>query len=141
MTSVRLAVFCLALLLAGSCKPRQPDPVEVAGRIEWRPARPVDGAVVTFHPADEVNKKGSLLSAPVQAGQFSGKCLPGRYKVTLTPLAVGSLNPAGGTNPGTGAAPDKGGGTIPTRFRDATETPWDVTVPPEGKKDILLTVR
>jgi hypothetical protein len=143
MPSVRLGAVTLALALicAGSCKPRQPDPVEVAGRVEWGAGRPLDGVVITFHPDDEANKKGNLLSAPVERGQFSGKCLPGRYKVTLTSLAGGSRHPAGATDPGSGAAPEKGGGAIPAQFRNATETPLVVTVPPEGKKDILLTVR
>jgi hypothetical protein len=140
----RFAVFVLGLaILLGGCKgkPSTPDPVGVAGRVEYATGKPLDDAVVTFHPADESNKRGKVLSAPVQKGQFAGKCLPGRYKVTITLLAGGNANPAGGAAPSAGTTPDKGGSTIPAGYRSAASTPWDVTVPAEGKKDVRLTVR
>src|SRR5262249_7535875 len=116
-------------------------PVEVAGRVESSSGKPIDNAVVTFHPADESNKRGNLLSAPVQKGQFSGRCLPGRYKVTLTPLAGGTANPAGGASPSAGTTPDKGVSTIPESYRSAATTPLEVTVPDEGKKDLQLKIQ
>ena len=143
MSRARSAALALAagLLLGGCGKPGPPDPVEVAGRVEYGAGRPVTTAVVTFHPAGESNKRGALLSAVVKEGRFSGKCLPGPYKVTITPLAGGTVNPAGGSSPSGGTTPGKGGGSIPEHFRSVTSTPWSVDVPPGGKKDIRLTLR
>jgi hypothetical protein len=141
--AVALAILTLCLQ-AGACGQKPAEAVAVKGRVERADRRPVKGLLVTFHPQDEGNKAGRLLVAAVDAdGRFAGECLPGRYKVTLATLVTSH----GGAPAGKPGAP-VGKGPSPVepysnlgQYRQAHTTPWEVTIPRDGKQDLVLTVR
>ena len=122
-------------IVTAGCARKPAQEVEVGGRVEDGEGKPVAKLVVRFHPQDEENKMGRLLTCLTEAdGTFAGKCQPGRYKVTLNAVPA-----AGGSQPGAGmlAPPDKGPG-VPSNYASPTTTPWEVTIPSGGKKDLVL---
>jgi hypothetical protein len=130
------------LVLAGGCgKKPAPAPVPFVGQVLTTEKKPVGGLVLTLHPGEERNRSNQP-SVFLKEGRFEGTCLPGRYKVTLAPLpAQGGAGPAGGEDatagkaPGTSTMPN-----VPAKYRDAQHSPWEVTIPDEGKKDLVLTL-
>ncbi len=127
-----LRLGAVLVLLAG-CATGPPREVDVAGRVLSADGKPVSRLALRFHPWDEANKKGGTLTTPVREGEFVGKCLPGRYKVTAVPI-----RPAA---PGKAPSPDKDTALdVPRAYTSTGSTPWVVKVPSAGKKDIVLTL-
>jgi hypothetical protein len=131
----------LAVLSLAGCA-AEPEPlVPVKGMLKDRAGRPLANVVVTFHPQDEVNKKGKLAAAvSARDGGFSTECLRGRYKITLAvPPGLGQPDPGGGP----AAAPSlTGAGTsIPQEYRDPKLTRLEVDVPAGGTEDLLLRLK
>ena len=59
----------------------------------------------------------------------------------MAPIARQGHAPAGGTpGPGVGATPKLPTG-IPPRYLSSADSPWDVEVPADGKRDVELTLR
>src|SRR5262249_59414229 len=84
---------------------------------------PLPGLSLRFHAQDEANRAGPALLCLTQPnGEFVGRCLPGRYRVTLS------------VPPGKGKEAVK----VPARYRSAAETPWEVKVPPGGASGGVL---
>jgi hypothetical protein len=135
-----LAVAALFLLAAG-CE-KKPKPVDVSGKVVFAVPRPTAPLIVYLHPLDDANKSCTPTSQPIaEDGSFRlTKCLPGRYKATLAPVAIQiGANPP--SAPGGVAAP--GGPNVaglPKMYFDEQTSPWDVTVPEGGKEALELTV-
>jgi hypothetical protein len=125
-----LATLAAVILTAG-CASKPPQEVPVGGRVENASGKPLPKIALRFHAQDEANKQAGSLTCMVQdSGEFTGKCLPGRYKVTVLPLSAGRP----------GAAPKPPTGTW-GRYTSPTGTPWEVTVPSAGKTDLVLKVQ
>jgi hypothetical protein len=137
VTSLLLVAF-----VAGCGGKPPPTPVAFKGKLVASANRPLPQLVLTFHPQDETNKKGTVPSVATNGkdGTFEGTALPGRYKVTAAPVPLqGHATP---TDSGPTAGPDSkpASGTIPPAYRSAPESPWEVTIPEGGKNDIVLTL-
>jgi hypothetical protein len=94
---------------------------------------------VRFHPQDETSKHGRSLTCVTGArGEFVGRCLPGRYKVTLA--AVPTNNARLAAEQGAVAAAGRLPPSVSERYTTPAATPWTVTIPDDGKKDVVLKV-
>jgi hypothetical protein len=123
------AILAVALLVGaylyfrGGAPDGPARPVEVKGRLEDAEGEPLPGLSLRFHAQDEANRAGpSLLCLTQPNGEFVGRCLPGRYRVTLS------------VPPGKG----KGAVKVPARYKSVAETPWEVKVPPGGASGVVL---
>jgi hypothetical protein len=136
------AGLILSLCLIG-CGKKGPAPVAVKGQVQYADKKPVTNMVLTFHPLDDTNKNNSPLCLVEKEGQFQVNMLPGRYKVTLANIPLGSGNgPAGGPDVGPGKGPaGVAGGNALKRYQDREQSPWEIVVPETGKEDLVLTVK
>jgi hypothetical protein len=135
------AAFAAAIPGCSRAKPAEAAPVAVSGRVVNSAGKPITGMLVSLHAQEGVHA-GDRPSAPLDRdGRFSLTCIPGRYKVTLAPIPIHHGNAEGNGELAAPAAkrpePPKGG--VPRRYSDAQSSPWDVTIPPEGK-ELLLRV-
>jgi hypothetical protein len=134
-------IVALAVVLGGCRKKKEVlAPVAIKGKVERADGLALKGLMIAFHPDEESNKRGRLLLAPLdEDGAFAGDCLPGRYKVTLTPIPKHGGAPLGaGGAPGTGPAslPEV---DFPASYLKADTTPWkDVVVPAGGTEALVL---
>jgi hypothetical protein len=135
-----------ALLLAGcllgatGCRPPTPTPshdgtVAVGGRAEDDRGKPLAGVLLRFVPQDAANSNQSLLCKTQASGKFVGKCLPGRYKVTVGAVTTALPGKAGGKD---ALKPPPLPEGVPTAYGKPATTPWEVAVPAGGKTDIVL---
>jgi hypothetical protein len=131
-----MAGFCVLLLLGG-CGPRgggaKPGTYPVSGKVVRADGQPLPGGVVVFHPKDppgneamgHVEKDGTF-----QMGTF-GKAdgvIPGRYAVTVEPLAVRSPGGQGRQDP---SAP-----FIPQRYWSESTSPLPVIEVRAGENNL-----
>ncbi len=139
------SLICLgvaaSLVAAGSgCRKKPAVPVAVKGKVERADGQPIKDLTITFHPADESNKHGRLMTLVLKGdGQFAGECLPGRYRVTLAPVVRGTG--VGGPLIGGGAGGKGPGGlslSFPLGYLKPDTTPWDNVVVPAGGADALV---
>ncbi len=132
--AVFLTVGFFALCGCSSKKPEESlPPVEVSGRVVGKTIQGVQ-VVLTFHPKDERNKHIKLPTIVTEkTGQFKVQCPPGGFKITWAPIAK-RLGSAEGPSPGDTPKDEQ----RPDRYRNPESTPWDVVIPPEGKKDLVL---
>jgi hypothetical protein len=139
-------IFILSLAwTAIGCRKKEALPVPIKGKVVFPNGSPVKNLIITFHPQENDNKRGKLLTKVLDAeGTFSGECQPGEYKVTLASLPVSSGGPGGpgGATGGTvGRAPgETPRGEIPEIYLAPATTKWTVTVPPGGDEAIRLTL-
>jgi hypothetical protein len=137
----------LALCTFGCQKSPPPKPVQVTGLVVYSNGQPVTGKVITFFPSDDNNSRGVAPTIVLEGkdGRFKVECLPGKYKVTMMPIPIGS-----GGGPGNiESPPDKDAGkgkeTISAKrlepYRSTNTTPWEVTVLPEGTPEQKLVVQ
>lgn len=87
----------LALLGCGVNPSKNPDPVEVTGKVAFATGRPVTDVTLNFQPVGD----GGQAFAPVKNGEFKGTVMPGKYTYYFTEGPRGS-SPAAFT-----AIPDK----------------------------------
>src|SRR5262249_36624132 len=117
--------------------------VEVGGTVLSADGKGMDKFIVKFHPLDDANKFNTLTCVTKDGGRFQGKVAPGSYKVTLA-VVPQSTGPHAGGPAGGGAAPakdDAKGGLIPASYTSPEKTPWEVTIPAEGNKELKLQVK
>lgn len=123
-----LAIAGLALALGAALwfrgdTPTGPaQPIDIQGRLVDADGGPLARRSLRFHAQDSANRAGpSLLTITQADGTFVGRCLPGRYRVTL-------MVPS-----------DKDGAPeVPDRYRNVEETPWEVTVPVRWPRRLVL---
>jgi hypothetical protein len=135
----RGALVFVMLVLAVGCSKKPLTEVDIEGKALDRSGKPVQGYVVRFHPDEESIKHARTVTCVVQTdGKFVGRCLPGKYKVTLAKIgSAGTADPsAGGV-----VAPEKGGITVGQNYLSPTATPWVESIPADGKKDIELKIK
>lgn len=126
-------IFILGLVLLTGCGsgPR-PKPVSVQGKVVGPKGKLVGPAVIMFWP--ENSKINKAASAVCEAdGSFSLQCLPGNYKLTLSPV-----RPKGAT-----AAPRSHGSdsAIPDFYQNQLTTPLTLNVPETGVDGITLNLK
>jgi hypothetical protein len=123
-------------------------PVDIGGKMTTAQGKGVGNVMLTLHPQD-ADAKGQQPMALVKAdGTFATRCIPGTYKVTLTPLP----NAPGDGSPGAGTAPPPAGGTgsgmpggnqtvggIPAAYTNAASTPWQITVKDGANDEFKLS--
>ncbi len=140
MSRVVLGLAVALAVLSPGCRKKPPQEVDVAGKVEKADGKPLGNVLVRFHPQDDVNKQGRILTRPTGAdGSFTGRCLPGRYRVTVSAIPKQT-----GGDPGTGAVGAAGKDSlpgVPASYQSPTETPWEITIPEDGKKDLVLSLK
>ena len=139
---VLLGLFGALMAVLGCQKaPPKVEPVEVQGKLTTDTGKPLITILVRFHPQDETNKSGQILTCvTTEKGIFAGQCLPGKYRVTLStvPIQEGGGPSEASTSPGTVARSKV---TIPADYNSPTNTPLGVVIPSEGKRDLIFTMR
>ena len=137
-----VGVLSLAVLTCGCGKKPAAEEVDIAGRLEDAAGKPLPRMIVHFYALDEANKHARAWTCATQAGgDFKGRCLPGRYKVTVAavPLGTGTADPGSGTIADPGKA--KGVAGVPKAYTSPDDTPLQVMIPDRGKTDIVLKVK
>jgi len=134
----RIAFLLLgSVLLVPAC--RKPPPAgepEVKGRVEDADGNPLPRVLVRFHSVQDDKAQYRTISCLTdESGAFSGKCPPGEYKITL--LAVQDVKPPAEKEKGKPPPPSLPPG-VAKKYGSLADTPWQVTVPPGGKKDLVL---
>jgi hypothetical protein len=121
-----------ALLLSGCGKETEDlAKVEVRGRVVF-PQDTRSNLIVTF--TSQTGRQQRMYQAACSKDrQFKLECPPGSYKVTLTYMPAAP----GGTGPAATEKPAKVG-TIPARYQNAQDSPWEITVTAAGRKDLVL---
>jgi hypothetical protein len=141
----RRLLLALAFLTAASCQAPAPSassgPPEVKGRVDDSDGQPLAHVSVKFYPLDEKNKGTSLICLTQSDGTFTGRCAPGRYKVTVwaapAPAPKFPEKDKGKAAPPPAPTPPPG---VPERYGSFKDTPWEVDVPAGGKTGIVLKV-
>jgi hypothetical protein len=136
----------LVVALATGCfgKP-EPKPVPVKGRLMRADGKPFAKVVViTFYPTEEGSGRRISPATAVTDGtdgSFSLQCVPGKFKVTLSTVALGHGNPAGGANAPPREAPKPEDDGIPLDYRSQDRSPLEEIIPEGGKEDVVLVIR
>ena len=124
----RRHLLTLALLAAVGCAPKAtvPAAVDITGRLSAA-GKPFGNVVLTFHPQDAAAQGQQPTTMAKANGTFAVRCLPGTYKVTITPLprAAGDGGPAAASGPG--GPRDVPPGVL-AAYATAANTPWTIRV-------------
>lgn len=124
MAAATRTLVVLWFLLAAGCPSRPTGPVEIKGRLLDAEGEPLAGVGLRFH-LEGGGAGAALICLTQKNGDFVGRCQPGTYAVTALPPPKDA---------------PKGAPELPAAYRSAAETPWKVTVPGGGVKDIVLRV-
>ena len=82
-----MALVGLSLVGCGGVNPsKNPDPVEVTGKVAFASGKPVTGVTLNFQPIAD----GGQAFAPVKDGAFKGAVMPGKYTYFFTEGPRGS---------------------------------------------------
>src|SRR5579883_268382 len=132
--AVRCACWLPLLVAVTGCGSKPPSKVDMAGQVLQQDGKaPTEPLVVIFDPQETRNAK-TRPAALVQEGRFQDQGLPGRYKISVNHIGnQGAANPAGGAKQG----PSSPGPPI----KPKKVSPAENTIPPEGKKDITLSLQ
>jgi hypothetical protein len=123
---------------AAGCKKEPPRPVPVQGRVQSPDGTPVADRVLSFAPLDDENRNSTPQAVVGKDGTFRLKCVPGRYRVTMTKIPTGVGGP---DRPGRPAIPERKEPNPFDQSRNRGAKPWEITIPEGGKRDLLLAVR
>lgn len=121
-----LILLAAALALGAVLYFRQADPsapVDFRGRLLDADGQPLGRVALRFHAQGNASNRMSLLSLTQADGTFVGRALPGSYRVTLVvpPGREKEVN-------------------VPERYRDITQTPWQVSLPTRWPWRLVLRV-
>jgi hypothetical protein len=137
-------IIALPMSLVAGCansKPKPPPPVPISGKVVFADGRPVAKMVISLHPQDEQNASTRPSGALDNNGNYKMDAIPGRYKVTLAPIPATAGSAAAADDL---PVPKKGDlKKLPdpmSRYRNATESPLELTVPASGGEMPKLTV-
>jgi hypothetical protein len=117
-------------------------PAAVKGRV-LRNGEPLARSVVlTFYPLEEESGiKGTASAVTAENdGSFSVECVPGTYKVTISPIPTGRGNPAGGNKTPAPGAPKPLEGEFSGGYLSANSTPLQAVVPEGGTENLELQI-
>lgn len=132
LARIHAAIILLTIFSLGCGGKVQPKPVPVRGKVVGIETKSLGKVTVIFWPEDTKTNRGG--SAVCEAdGSFYLQCLPGSYKVTISPI-----RPLGATAP---PAPQTPESTIPTRYQNEMTTTLLVKVPETGRDDIVLNLK
>ncbi len=139
-------VLVMVMFALTGCRDPKPTvqvpagPPEIKGRAVDSDGNPLARVALVFLPQDEANKGTRVTCVTKADGTFTGRCPPGRCKVTLSALSASAPKEdkpdKGKPAPRTPKLPPG----VPARYGSATETPWDVDVPAGGQSEIVLKV-
>ena len=136
MTRRHFAALALVVFVGCGAPHAKLSPVDITGRLTVE-GKPFGNVMLTLHPQDS-DVQGQRPTALVNAdGVFATRCLPGKYRVTLSPLphSPGDAGPGAGTTPGAAAAAG-----IPSAYSSAASTPWTIVVGDSENKEFKHTV-
>jgi hypothetical protein len=131
----------VALMLSGAvagCSKGPPPLVPVQGTVQNSDGTPVADRILMFAPLDDENRNSTPQAVVGKDGTFHLKCVPGRYRVTMTRI------PSGGAGPGQAGRPALPERKAPDKFGPHSgwgPKPWEITIAARGKEGLLLTVR
>jgi hypothetical protein len=111
------------------------DPVDITGRLTAG-GKPFGNVMLTLHPQDAAAQGQQPVALVKADGTFAVRCLPGQYKVTLSPLP----RAPGAGGPGATGKPEETVGGVPAVYTTAADTPWAITVRGVGSEEFLHTV-
>jgi len=131
-TATRVCSSLVFVLAIAGCRSKPATIVRAAGRVVTSDGKPIKSVRVDFWPEKKpksfetlpyglTNEKGEfeiVMLDPSKPGLW-----PGKYRVSL--IEIGTKNPK----------------RIPSRYGDNQSTPLEVTIPVEGKTDLILEVR
>jgi hypothetical protein len=126
-----LAIIFLPIFFLGCGKP-QLKPVPVRGKVVGREGKSVGAVTVIFWPEDTRKNQGAGAVCEAD-GSFYLECLPGNYKVTVSPI-----RPKGATQPPPPQGPNS---AIPATYQNALTTTLNVQIPETGKDDVVLNLK
>ena len=140
---VVFGLFTVLIAVVGCRKaPSKPDPVEIEGTVKTDTGKPLEMLLLRFHAQDDKNKsESSLTCVTKENGVFTGKCLPGKYKVTLSAVPIregGTPGDAATTSLGTAG---KSSVPIPPEYNSPTRTPLEVEITSASERDLSFTMR
>jgi hypothetical protein len=121
----------IVVLVAGCGRDLPIKSVTVRGKVVGRPGKSVGPAAVIFWPENSKKNPGGTAACETD-GSFSLECLPGKYRVTVSPI-----RPKGATAP---PPPQGSEARIPTKYQNALSTPLIVNVPETGADNIILNL-
>jgi len=125
-------VLFLCMILPGCDKPVSQV---ISGKVTLKKDVPVTIGMVTFFRSST----GDILQSTLGEGgaytlPTSVRALPpGEYKVTITPISV--RNPSGDSPKNGESYVEKGGKSIPVRYRKRDKTPLRATIPSDDPYD------
>lgn len=128
----------LTLFAAVGCGPKQAPPagpVDITGRLTAG-GKPFGNVMLTLHPQDAAAQGQQPVALVKADGTFATRCLPGSYKVTLSPLP----RAPGDGGPGAAGKPDETVGGVPSAYTTAANTPWAITVKESGNEEFRHNV-
>ena len=82
---IRAAFVLLLLFLTGCGANPRPKPVSVQGKVVRPSGKSIGPAIVIFWPEDSKNNNGAGAVCEAD-GSFKVQCIPGSYKVTVSPI-------------------------------------------------------
>jgi hypothetical protein len=129
---------CVLTFLVGALVlrywPANPPPaVPAAGRILTSDGKPVRGVTVQFWPTGHLAqtktlpfgmtdaKGGFTMIMGIEDGRAKSGAPAANYRVTIS-------------------TPNPKAPKVPPHYMDPNATPWELSIPPEGKTDILLRI-
>jgi hypothetical protein len=129
---IQAPLIFLTIFTSGCGGKMQPSPVPVQGRVLGRDGKSIGPVIVIFWPEDSKNNRMATGTCEPD-GSFRLKCVPGKYKVTISPIRQ-----KGATSPPSPNDYDSG---IPARIQSELTTTLNVTVRETGNDPIILNLK
>lgn len=138
-----LTVALLELMTMTGCDgEKELTPVTVKGKVAYANGRPVPNMVLILHSLDDTTKSPLFSLVLDKEGRFQDSVLPGRYKATLAPLPwLNKGNSAQEKGLLSFQERKKTASSLPARYQNREQSPWEILIPETGKEDLLQIVQ